>query len=178
MTYTSALAADFQFEQAPFPTVIVNDGSVTSLTGAVDWIEAHLQDLKRELDCTGALLFRGFPVADTQDYDTFFSAFGYRQFTYRESLSNAVRINFTEKVFTANEGPRDVAIYIHNEMAQTPIFPNIISLFCESAAEHAGETMLCRSDRIYEGLVACEPELTAKLEQVGIKYTTRMPADD
>jgi alpha-ketoglutarate-dependent taurine dioxygenase len=178
MTYTSALAADLQFEQDPFPIVIVNDGSVTTLSEAVDWIESHLEDLKRELDCTGALLFRGFPITDTQDYDTFFSAFGYRKFTYRESLSNAVRINFTEKVFTANEGPRDVAIYIHNEMAQTPIYPNVISLFCQSAAEHAGETMLCRSDRIYEGLLALEPELTVKLERVGIKYTTRMPAAD
>ena len=178
MTYTSTLAVDLQFQQEPFPTVIVNDGSVTTLAEAEAWVESNLDRLKRELDCTGALLFRGFPIMDTQDYDGFFSAFGYRQFTYKESLSNAVRINHTEKVFTANEGPRDVAIYIHNEMAQTPITPNVISLFCQSAAEHAGETMLCRSDWIYQGLLALEPTLTEKLERVGIKYTTRMPADD
>ncbi len=161
-----------------FPTVIVNDGTVETLGQATQWIADNLDTLRGDLACTGAVLFRGFPVTDAQSYDTFFSAFGYPNFTYKESLSNAVRINHTKYVFTANEAPKDVEIYLHNEMAQTPIFPAYISLFCEAAAEEGGATVLCRSDLMYEQLLAVDAKATEKLEAEGVKYTTLMPAED
>jgi alpha-ketoglutarate-dependent taurine dioxygenase len=176
--YTSQLLVDLKYSSDQFPSVIENDGSLTSLEQTTAWISANLEPLKKELNATGAILFRGFPVANAVDYDTFFSSFGYENFTYKESLSNAVRINHTEFVFTANEAPKDVEIYLHNEMAQTPVFPSIISLFCENAAEQGGATVLCRSDSVYERLAETDPEMTAKLEAVGIKYTTQMPAED
>ncbi len=178
MPYTSNMLSDLEYNQQHFPTVIKNDGSVQTLAQAEQWLAKNLTPIKKELGCTGAILFRGFPVCDAKSYDAFFSAFGYDNFTYKESLSNAVRINHTEKVFTANEAPKDVEIFIHNEMAQTPFYPSIISLFCESAADKGGETVICRSDTIYDELVKAEPELTNKLESVGIKYTTLMPCDD
>jgi alpha-ketoglutarate-dependent taurine dioxygenase len=169
---------DLEYSTENFPSVIVNDGSVQTLSQAEQWINNNLALLQKELNASGAILFRGFPVTDANSYDRFFSAFGYNNFTDQESLSNAVRINHTERVFTANEAPKDVEIHIHNEMAQTPFYPNIISLFCETAAEHGGETVICRSDSIYDQLIAVEPELTAKLEAVGVKYTTLMPLDN
>lgn len=178
MSYTSTLLNDLEFSEKNFPTVINNDGSIKTLNQAEQWIADNITPLKKELASTGAILFRGFPVSDAISYDAFFSAFGYANFTYKESLSNAVRINHTERVFTANEAPKDVEIYIHNEMAQTPFYPNIISLFCESAAETGGETIICRSDSIYQKLLEEQPALTNKLERVGIKYTTLMPIDD
>jgi alpha-ketoglutarate-dependent taurine dioxygenase len=178
MPYISNMVADLKYAKNEFPTIIVNDGSITTIEQAKSWISENLVALEKELNCTGALLFRGFPVVDAQTYDGFFSAFEYANFTYKESLSNAVRINYTEYVFTANEAPKDVEIYLHNEMAQTPLYPGRISLFCEHTADQGGETVICRSDSIYEKLVAVEPELTHKLEAVGIKYTTSMPSED
>lgn len=161
-----------------FPTIIVNENAATTLDEAVAWIGENVETLKTELLATGALLFRGFPVTNADEYDRFFAGFGYGNFTYKESLSNAVRINHTDVVFTANEAPKDVEIYLHNEMAQTPLFPSVISLFCQSAAEQGGATVVCRSDRIYQEIARQEPELTQKLEDLGIRYTTRMPAED
>jgi alpha-ketoglutarate-dependent taurine dioxygenase len=161
-----------------FPSVIQNDGTVKTLSDAQAWIKENNEALQKELNATGAILFRGFPVNDAQSYDDFFSSFGYETFTYKESLSNAVRINHTKRVFTANEAPKDVEIFLHNEMAQTPIYPNIISLFCEAAAEKGGATSACRSDWIYEELHNSHPQETDKLEELGVKYTTHMPADD
>jgi len=178
MPYVSNMVEDLKYTEQEFPTVIVNNGSVETLAQATSWVSENLAPLKRELSSTGAILFRGFPVTDATSYDEFFSAFEYPNFTYQESLSNAVRINHTEYVFTANEAPRDVEIYLHNEMAQTPFYPSIISLFCEKPADTGGATVVCRSDFVYERLFAAEPELTKKLEQVGVKYTTHMPAED
>mgnify|MGYP000014431507 FL=1 len=178
MTYSSSLLAGLEFNQNQFPSIIVNDGSIAGLEQARSWINENQATLKKELACTGALLFRGFPVTDAQSYDSFFSAFGYRNFTYKESLSNAVRINYTELVFSANEAPKDVEIYLHSEMAQTPVFPNIISLFCEKAADIGGATILFRSDIVYRKVAAVEPQLTEKLAREGIKYTNIMPSGD
>ncbi|MGH1370981.1 MAG: TauD/TfdA family dioxygenase [Cellvibrionaceae bacterium] len=178
MTYISNMASELKFDAQQFPTVIANSDSIATLADAQQWVQDNLTELKKELAQTGAILFRGFPITDAQSYDAFFSSFGYANFTYKESLSNAVRINHTEYVFTANEAPKDVEIYLHNEMAQTPIFPNIISLFCEAAAEKGGETAISRSDLIYQELHQAHPEQTDQLEKLGIKYTTQMPAED
>ncbi|WP_206380207.1 TauD/TfdA family dioxygenase [Vibrio kanaloae] len=178
MSMLNKMSPAFEFKVSNFPTVIENDGSVKTLAEAKLWVEENREHLEAELKCTGALLFRGFPVIDAESYDAFFASFGYDNFTYKESLSNAVRINFTEFVFTANEGPKELPIHLHNEMAQTPIYPNRISLFCESPAEQGGATILCRSDMIYNELIQIEPELTNKLEEVGVKYTTTMPGGD
>jgi len=178
VTYSSKLLADLEFSQENFPTIIVNDGSIKTLEQAQSWINDNQAILKKELSCTGALLLRGFPVTDAVSYDAFFAAFGYNNFTYKESLSNAVRINYTDLVFSANEAPKNVEIYLHNEMAQTPLYPNIISLFCEASADIGGATMICRSDGVYQQLVLVEPELTDKLAAVGIKYTNRIPSGD
>ncbi len=178
MTYSSAMLQDLEFSRDNFPSIIVNDGSIASLDQARSWIGENLKILKKELSCSGALLFRGFPVTDAASYDSFFSAFEYKNFTYKESLSNAVRINYTDQVFSANEAPKHVEISLHNEMAQTPIFPNIISLFCEKTADSGGATVLCRSDVVYQKIAAAEPQLTAKLAEVGIRYTTIIPSGD
>ena len=178
MSYVSNMVEDLKYTEQEFPTIILNDGSVQTLAEATSWVSANLASLKKELSSTGAILFRGFPVTDATSYDAFFSAFDYADFTYRESLSNAVRINHTEYVFTANEAPKDVEIFLHNEMAQTPLYPGIISLFCEAPADTGGATVICRSDSVYQRLLAAEPEITQKLEQVGVKYTTHMPAED
>lgn len=178
MSYISSMTTDLKYSETNFPTIIKNDGSIKTLDKAKYWVKENLTALKKELSCTGAILFRGFPVIDATSYDAFFSAFNYENFTYQESLSNAVRINHTEYVFTANEAPKEVEIYLHNEMAQTPIYPSIISLFCQDAADHGGETVICRSDSIYNQLLSKEPELANKLEQLGVKYTTLMPAEN
>ncbi len=176
MAYSSNMLADLEYNLDNFPSIIVNDGSISTLEQARAWISDNQAALKKELACTGALLFRGFPVSDAVSYDRFFSGFGYSNFTYEESLSNAVRINYTDLVFSANEAPKDVEIYLHNEMAQTPVFPNIISLFCEKTADTGGATILCRSDTVFEKLAAAEPQQVEKLASEGVKYTNTMPS--
>ena len=70
-------------------------------------------------------------VADAQAFDDFVAGFDLPNFAYDESLSNAVRHNRTPRVFTANEAPQDVEIFLHHEMAQTPYLVRVI---CFSAS--------------------------------------------
>ena len=141
----------------------------------VAWVEMHKELLAEILQRTGAILFRGFPVGSAEEFDSFSAAFRYPNFTYAESLSNAVRINFTERVFTANEAPADVEIFLHHEMAQTPISPSKLFFYCHAAAETGGATPLCRSDMLFQKLQVNHPEWAAEFENKGLKYTTSMP---
>lgn len=160
-----------------FPRVVAND-AIDSIEGCRAFIKDNQQEIETALKASGAILFRGFPVKDAEDFDAFSDAFGYPNFTYQESLSNAVRINFTERVFTANEAPKDVDIFLHNEMAQTPISPSKLFFFCKSAAEEGGETPLCRTDLLFDLFHSKMPEAAEAFITKGLKYTTMMPSAD
>lgn len=174
----SNVAGQLHLDGTVFPGVVENKSGFTALEDVLEWIKANKAELEAELTDAGALLFRGFPINSAETFDAFSSAFGYGNFTYQESLSNAVRINFTERVFTANEAPKDVEIYLHHEMAQTPIFPSKIFFFCQSAADEGGATPLCRSDALFAALQEKAPQLAQDFETKGVKYTTKMPGVD
>lgn len=161
----------------PFPLVLNCEGA-TNLEDAVAWIGENRESLIEQSERHGTILFRGFPLAEPEDLDRFIAAFELENFAYEESLSNAVRVNYTERVFSANEAPSDVTIYLHHEMAQTPIFPGKLFFFCRQAADQGGATPLCRSDILYEEMQQQFPEFLAACEAKGLKYTNVMPSSD
>ena len=159
-----------------FPLVINADKNCHDLQSVCDWISGKKSELEVQLTNSGAVLLRGFPLKNAQDFDQCVQAFNLKNFTYSESLSNAVRHNRTERVFTANEAPPDVEIYLHHEMAQTPIFPGILLFFCEEMSDSGGATPLCQSDILLDLLLVSDPDFIAELEEKGVRYTNVMPA--
>ena len=159
-----------------FPYVLKCKQSGISLIDATAWASQQKQELIALSATHGALFLRGFPLKTAEDFDAMIVAFGLPNFPYKESLSNAVRINRTERVFTANEAPASVMIYLHHEMAQTPIFPSKLFFFCEQPPEKGGATPLCRSDVLLDQLKSRAPEFAQACQEKGLKYTNVMPA--
>ena len=126
----------------------------------------------------GTVLFRGFPLRTAEDFDRFVSAFGTPPFTYEESLSNAVRMNRTPRVFTANEAPPTAEIFFHHEMAQTPYYPSKLFFFCELPPTSGGATPLCRSDILWERLTERAPGFAKDCAAKGLRYTNVMPGEN
>ena len=145
---------------------------------AIAWLAANAGDLTERAARHGVVLFRGFPTATAEDFDAFVAAFGLPNFPYYESLSNAVRVNRTPRVFTANEAPPEVAIYLHHEMAQTPVYPSRLFFFCEQPAATGGATPVCRSDVLWDRLVQRCPGSCRDLEAKGLRYSHVMPAEN
>lgn len=172
------VATQHTYNGEEFPAIVVNSTGCKTVADTVEFVRANQAELEAKLADTGSLLFRGFPLDSAEAFDVFSAGFGYPNFTYQESLSNAVRINYTERVFTANEAPKDVEIFLHHEMAQTPISPSKVFFFCQSAADAGGATPLCRSDKLFEALKAEDPSLANDFKEKGLKYTTAMPAAD
>jgi len=168
---------DQQHYDGVFPLVLVNKGDC-SLEQSCEWLTQHRTSLLGQLDRHGVILFRDFPWVDATSFDQAIAAFDLPNFTYADSLSNAVRVNRTERVFTANEAPADVTIYLHHEMAQTPIFPSRLFFFCEKSADKAGQTPVCRSDVLFTELEKRVPKFIENCLERGVKYTNVMPEYD
>jgi hypothetical protein len=160
-----------------FPLVLACQ-TAASLEASTHWVHENRVRLIDQAAQHGAILFRGFPLATPQDFDAFVSAFDLTNFAYDQSLSNAVRVNKTPRVFTANEAPPSVTIFLHHEMAQTPIYPSRLFFFCEHAAETGGATPICRSDILWKRLAEKCPKFAHDCETKGLKYSNVMPAEN
>jgi alpha-ketoglutarate-dependent taurine dioxygenase len=161
-----------------FPLVYASENSLSTLTQVHEWLGKNKERLLEQLSRHGAILFRGLPVNSDSDFDSVIQSFGLKNFTYGESLSNAVRRNRTERVFTANEAPASVSIFLHHEMAQTPVYPSKLFFYCEQAAHSGGATPLCRSDILLQELTKQAPEFVAACLKLGVRYSNVMPNID
>lgn len=170
-----SLANQQTYDDGSFPLVLQCRAVRASRADALEWVGAHHEELDQKATTHGAILFRGFPLGSAEDFDAFAAAMQYPNFAYDQSMSNAVRVNRTERVFTANEAPADVTIYLHHEMAQTPIFPSKLLFFCEKPAETGGATPICRSDVLLERLAQDAPQFVHDCRCKGLKYTNVMP---
>ncbi len=164
-------------EGVAFPLVMACQTADADLKSTGHWLREHRDDLLRQSARHGAILFRGFPLRTAEDFDAFVASLNVPNFPYQQSLSNAVRVNRTERVFTANEAPPEVTIFLHHEMAQTPVYPSRLFFFCEKPADEGGGTPLCRSDVLLEQLRQRIPDFVELCELRGLKYTNVMPAE-
>ncbi|QFT78853.1 TauD/TfdA family dioxygenase [Erythrobacter sp. THAF29] len=155
-----------------FPAIITGGGDLAA------FLRTNKAAVDAALGEAGALLFRGFDVPDAQAFDTAIEGYGEPGFTYEDSLSNAVRTNVTPRVFTANEAPPTTEIFLHHEMAQTPLYPSKLFFYCEISAQEGGETPVCRSDWVLERLAREAPGFVERLEAHGVRYTNVMPESD
>jgi hypothetical protein len=166
-----------KFGGTTFPVAYVCGKADATLEEARAWIADNSEELLATASRHGAVLFRGFPADSVEAFDALVCSLGVENFPYKKSLSNAVRVNRTERVFSANEAPPEVQIYLHHEMAQTPLFPAWIMFYCEVAAETGGASPLCRSDVLYDWLKEARPEFIRACEEKGLRYTNVMPGE-
>ena len=170
-----ALPGQHEYDGQAFPLGI--DVATESLDEACAWATGAAPELSRLAGEHGALLVRGLPLAKPEEFDAVVSALGYPNFSYADSLSNAYRINHTPRVFSANEAPAEVTIFLHNEMAQTPFYPSKLIFFCQVAAEEGGATPVCRSDILWERLKVEYGAFAADCKTKGLRYTNVMPGE-
>ena len=181
MIEQNQLPGQQQYEQGDvFPLLYLagQEFAGGDLSQACAWVDANREKLSAQLSVHGAILLRGFGINNAQDFDQLIGAFAWPNFTYVDSLSNAVRRNRTERVFTANEAPAHVSIFLHHEMAQTPIYPSRLLFCCEQAADIGGATPICRSDILLNRLRKEAPNFVAMCLAKGVRYSQTMPLHD
>ena len=164
-----------EYDGKKFPLALRSE--VGDIKQARIWIAENAGQIERQAATHGAVLLRGLPLATPEDFDVAVTAFGLANFAYEDSLSNAVRKVYSPRVFSANEAPPETTIFLHHEMAQTPIYPSKLFFFCQKAAEAGGETPLCRSDALWERIEKELPKFGQNCLTKGLKYSNVMPAE-
>lgn len=144
-------------------------GAVADLDAVISTIKSlQAQDglLTKKLAVHGTLLFRGLPINSAADFSAFAHAFGYSP---HEIIGIVVdRPLLAPNVAPANEAPKEVLIYNHNESPQVPHAPEYIFFYSHRAPEVGGETPISSSLELFHRAQQHIPEFISELSQKGI----------
>lgn len=148
--------------QAHGPETITLNAAVNSITT----LQSRDSVLTKALACHGTLLFRGLPIHNAHDFSKFAHAFGYSP---HEIIGIVVeRGLLAPNVAPANESPKEVLIYNHNESPQVPHAPEYIFFYCHKAPEIGGETPISSSIELFYRAQQEIPEFITQLATKGI----------
>ncbi|PGH07795.1 hypothetical protein AJ79_06183 [Helicocarpus griseus UAMH5409] len=122
--------------------------------------------LTKKLAQHGTLLFRGLPIRNAEDFSKFAHSFGYKP---HEIIGIVVDRPFlAPNVAPANEAPKEVLIYNHNESPQVPHAPEYIFFYCHRAPKKRGESPIASSVELFHRAQQEIPEFIAELAEKGI----------
>ncbi|KAJ5737095.1 uncharacterized protein N7483_002220 [Penicillium malachiteum] len=122
--------------------------------------------LTKKLARHGTLLFRNLPIKTADDFSKFAHAFGYSP---HEIIGIVVeRSLLAPNVAPANESPKEVLIYSHNESPQVPHAPEYIFFYGHRVPSKGGESPISSSLELFNRAQQEIPEFIAELAEKGI----------
>lgn len=146
------------FETSPIPTVI--ESSIESLK-LHTWIGDNLPKVA-DLLRGGAILFRGFDVADQADFRMFTRSIDLEYVDYMERATPRTALG--DSIYTSTEFPPEHAIALHNENSYVMTWPMKICFCCLVAPPDGGETPIADVRRVLKRI---SPDVRQHFEEEG-----------
>ncbi|TVY56775.1 Clavaminate synthase-like protein [Lachnellula cervina] len=140
--------------------------SLDTVVETVKALQAKEGLLTQKLARHGTLLFRGLPIHNAEDFSKFAHAFGYKPHEIIGIVVN--RPILAPNVAPANEAPKEVLIYNHNESPQVPHAPEYIFFYSHRAPAKGGETPISSSLELFHRAQQEIPEFVEELSKKGI----------
>ena len=134
-----------------------------------EWLETNKEKIRKRLEETGAMLFRGFDIKDLAQFKQIAGRLGQQEMDYVDQSSPRTRVS--NKVYTSTDFPQDQVINLHNELSYSHEWPLQILFYCHQAPETGGETPIADSHVVYQNL---SEETISKFRTRGIKYVRNM----
>jgi alpha-ketoglutarate-dependent taurine dioxygenase len=119
----------------------------------------------------GALLIRGLPIDDAENYSLIAHAFGFS--AHEEVGRPPVRTVLAKNVKTANEGPPELPIWPHNEYGWSTHNPAWLTFSCLHVPQSGGATPLISSIGLAHRLQKEAPAFYTQLLRKGVRYLYR-----
>jgi hypothetical protein len=109
-----------------FPVVVsAKDVGISDAASAQECAKLCKENFKDTLNKCGAILYRGFPIKDQQDFSDFFN--GLSKFNSMDYIGGAApRLQVGKDTYTASEEPPELTIEGHNEMAYMHTWPDVV----------------------------------------------------
>jgi alpha-ketoglutarate-dependent taurine dioxygenase len=153
-----------------------NAPTLEKVVSTVKSLQAQGNLLTKKLAVHGTILFRDLPIHSADDFSQFAHAFGYSP---HEIIGIVVdRPLLAPNVAPANEAPKEVLIYNHNESPQVPHAPEYIFFYSHRAPAIGGETPISSSLELFHRAQEEIPDFIAALAEKGIlsKVTYKVDA--
>lgn len=133
-------------DNAPhLPLVVEPESDAFNLT---DWARDNRPWIDEHVLRHGGLLFRGFPVADQQAFESFVAAVTTKVLNYVER--STPRTHLSHSVYTSTEFPPSQRIMPHNELSYISSWPTRIWFYCATPAEEGGATPIGDVRRVFD----------------------------
>jgi len=142
------------------------DVDLDTVVQTIKSLQAQDSILSKKLARHGALLFRGLPIHNAEDFSKFAHAFGYQPHEIIGIVVN--RPLLAPNVAPANESPKEVLIYNHNESPQVPHAPEYIFFYSHRAPAKGGETPISSSLELFYRAQQEIPEFISELAEKGV----------
>lgn len=152
---------------AGFPTFVQpREGALREDRAAfAAWFHNHREALDQLLAEVGSLVFRGFPIRDTDSFGNLISHYDSPKFGY--TAGSSPRRQLAPRVFESTYTPAQDVIMLHQEMAYLPVYPTKVAFFCRVPAVSGGETSIADMRRVTAALA---PDFVAAVEARGVQY--------
>lgn len=147
---------------APLPLLVEPAVEGVDLTA---WAAAHREFVAVRLQEHGGILFRGFGVTTSGEFERFARAICGELLEYRYRSTPRTRVS--GDIYSSTEYPAGEHIPLHNEMSYTTSWPMKIAFCCAQPAEEGGETPIADSRRVYARIAPRVRELFAR---AGVMY--------
>lgn len=129
------------------------------------YIDAHRDDIERQLFRYGAILFRGFEVTGAGEFSEAADSFHGNSMEYFGGSVPRGRI--TDRVFNATELTRVFRINLHNELAYQKNYPDRVLFYCHQPSQTGGETFIADMRSVYRALPG---SLVDQFERRQVRY--------
>lgn len=153
------------------PLVHEPEAAPPSLDAFLAHVTSSRDAILGELAQYGAVLFRGFPVATPEDFQSVFRVLAPELASYVGG--DSPRAVVSDRVYTSTSYPPALPITLHNEMSYSRDYPRLIAFYCDVAPEAQGETPLADGRRV---LAALPAELVTRWRARRIRYVQNLHA--
>jgi alpha-ketoglutarate-dependent taurine dioxygenase len=150
----------------PLPLVI--EPAVDDLD-PISWAGENLGFLETKLAQHGGILFRGFALADTGQFERFALSIVPRLVRYVEGSSP--RLSLGGNLYTSTEYPPEYFISMHSELSYAHQWPSRIFFYCDVAPATGGETPVADNRKMLDLL---PPDLVERFAERGVRYTRNL----
>jgi alpha-ketoglutarate-dependent taurine dioxygenase len=104
----------------------------------IAWAERNRALVEEYVQKHGAILFRGFGIRTTANFEQFIRASAGELLEYADQTSPRHKVS--GNVYTSTDYPASQSIFLHNESSYAAVWPLRIFFFCVSPADEGGET--------------------------------------
>jgi alpha-ketoglutarate-dependent taurine dioxygenase len=131
------------------------------------WVAENKTNIADQLLEHGGILFRGFGVRTTREFERFIELASGEMLEYSERSSPRSRVT-DRNIYTSTDYPPQQSIFVHNENSYKRNFNLKIFFFCETPALQGGATPIADCRNVYARI---SPEVRERFVEKGWMYT-------